>query len=85
MISILNVFRSEILDNIKIHLFRYPDQIENISQIMEFLKPITIDDIKCQPSKHKEENKKESRLRIPHIHEPASNIKWERDPYRIMP
>jgi hypothetical protein len=30
MISILNVLRSEIPDNIKIHLFQYPDQIENV-------------------------------------------------------
>jgi hypothetical protein len=50
LLNILNLLKGDLPDDIKTHLFRFPDQIENIAQINKFLKPIQIDDFKCKPS-----------------------------------
>jgi hypothetical protein len=71
----LNALKSDIPENIKVHLYKYPDQIEKRAQIEAFLKPIQDDDIKCKPSIYPPESPKELRCRLPKIHTPEENIK----------
>jgi hypothetical protein len=65
MVNTLNILRSNVTEEIKTHLYKFPDQIVNMTQKEAFLRPITIDGCKCFPSRCPPENLKEIRCRIP--------------------
>jgi hypothetical protein len=62
-------------ENIKIILYNNPLNINDIQQITKFLKPITIDDIKCLPPKPYVENKKDLRCIINKYSQPREKHK----------
>jgi hypothetical protein len=80
----LNILKNVIPEEIKIRLYRFPDQIVDLAQIEAFLSPISIDDFECKPSNYPPENPRDIRCRLPNIHRSENNICWKFAHDRIL-
>jgi hypothetical protein len=83
MINILYILNSDIPENIKLILYKNPLNIDDIPQIVKFNEPIEADDTiyKWKPYV---ENKKDLRCRLNNVHNPEKNIKWVKNPFKIL-